>query len=128
MQPKTRADVEFRRDRRLRVPPMYTLIRVRPPGRRKYIWSGHIYDVSSTGLRFELDTPVAPGTPIDVRVTLPGAGGTTVSLSGHVVRWHDDADEPGPVRMGMAFDTFARPVDRFRLLEYLRAHAARAAA
>ena len=43
---------ESRHAARLKVPAMYTLVRVRPQGQARYCWTGHIYDVSESGMRF----------------------------------------------------------------------------
>ncbi len=110
---------ENRKDPRLKLPPMYTLIRVRPKGSKRYSWAGHIYDISTSGIRFELDAPLDPGTAVEARAILPGKNPTTVDVSGHVVRLHDDSHEQGPARMGLAIDRFHHPADRQRLLRYL---------
>jgi c-di-GMP-binding flagellar brake protein YcgR len=117
---------EQRQSLRVKLPAMYTLIRVRKPGEERYRWTGYIYDISASGMRFELDSEIEPGTPVDVRAMLPGARHTTISATGRIVRRHDDADEPGPVRMGMIFDRFAG-LNRRRLMDYLETvHAAAA--
>ncbi|MCX5658861.1 MAG: PilZ domain-containing protein [Planctomycetota bacterium] len=110
---------EARQAPRLKLPAMYTLVRVRPMGREKYIWTGFIYDVSDTGMRIELDCDLDPGTQVEVRAMLPGARQTTIHATGHIVRRHDDHDEPGPVRMGLEFDSFNHADDRMRLSAYL---------
>ena len=109
-----------RSEPRLKLPAMYTLVRVRRTGEEQYQWSGHIYDVSLAGMRFELDEPIEPGTAIDTRLILPGHRQTLLRVSGYVVRLHDD-DDPiiPPVRMGMAFDQFASAIDHHRLRDYL---------
>jgi len=109
-----------RSEPRLKLPAMYTLIRVRLTGDEQYRWSGHVYDISMAGMRFELDEPIEPGTAVDTRIMLPGHRQTLLRVSGHVVRLHDD-DEPilPPVRMGMAFDQFASTIDQYRLSSYL---------
>lgn len=110
---------ELRRYPRLKLPAMYTLIRVRPKGADRYCWAGHIYDISVSGMRFELDSAVKPGTWVEARATLPGSNPMTVRLSGRVVRLHDETGEPGPVRMSMSFDRHVRSTDRQRLSKYL---------
>lgn len=117
---------DARRAPRLKLPAMYTLLRVRPLDREKFIWTGFIYDVSDSGMRIELDAELEPGTRVEVRAMLPGANHTTIRATGHIVRRHDEANEPGPVRMGLVFDKFAQPADRERLNTYL-AHAGLAA-
>lgn len=106
---------------RVNVPAMYTLIRARVLGSTKYTWTGHIYDVSLSGVRFELDMPVEPGVMLELRGMLPGAGHTTFRCTGEVVRIHSDADQPGPVVMGLQFESFQSPMDRQRLAEYIDA-------
>ena len=104
---------------RLRLPAMYTFVRVRPKGHERYCWTGHIYDVSESGMRFEIDEQLQAGQEIEVRAMLPGASHITFNASGRVVRLHDDSDEAGPIRVGMVFDTFTRQIDRKRLVSYL---------
>lgn len=120
---------DARRSPRLRVPAAYSDVRARPKGHRRYTWTGHVYDLSASGMRFEFDEPIEPGTAIDVRLCLPGLGRRPIRLTGRVVRVdEDDAAEPGPVRMAMAFGSFHREVDAQRLEGYLAAHGRRAAA
>ena len=113
---------------RLKLPPMYTLIRVRPRGSKRFCWTGHIYDISAAGMRFELDAPLKPGTCIEVRAMLPGSQQITINVSGHIVRYHDDPDERGPIRLCMIFDAFTKPIDRDRLIDYLHNSGIRQAA
>jgi hypothetical protein len=113
-------ETDSRQAPRLKLPAMYTLIRVRPQGNKRYCWTGHIYDISASGMRFELDAPLQPGTLIEVRATLPGPNSTTVNITGRIVRYHDEPNEPGPIRMGMVIDSYTRPVDRSRLSDYLQ--------
>ena len=63
---------DLRNHPRLKVPPMYTLIRVTRRDQSEATMTGHIYDVSATGMRFELDRPIEPGTAIEARALLPG--------------------------------------------------------
>ncbi len=111
--------MDARHKPRLKLPAMYTLLRARPQGHERYCWTGHIYDVSDSGMRFELDQPLKPGTSIEVRAMLPGSRHIIFNATGHVVRLHDDRDEQGPMRMGMAFDHFVRESDHERLTTYL---------
>ena len=108
---------EGRNTPRLRLPAMYTLVRVRPAGYPKFLWTGYIYDISTSGMRFELDVVLEPGTEIEVRAMLPGTNQVTFDACGKVVRIHDD--EPGPCRMGMTFDHFRHHADRRELHAYL---------
>lgn len=103
--------------RRASLPPMYTLLRAKRPGETRYQWAGHLYDVSMSGMRFELDTALKTGEALQVRAMLPGQEHVTVRIEGRVVRMHDD--EAGPVRMGLMIDRFLGPHDRQKLEAYL---------
>lgn len=115
-----------RRHQRFVLPSMYTLIEARPLDREEFCWSGHAYDLSEGGLRFELDCPVEPGTTIALRIQLPGA--TTLRYAerrpvyafANVV-WieEEDLDQSGPVRMACVFKRFVLPGDLDRLRERL---------
>ena len=115
---------ETRQQPRLRIPAAYSVVRVRPAEDSAaesddYVWSGHIYDVSLSGMRFELDDPLDPGTRVDVRGLLPGSAHVQFRATGRVVRYHDEGPEPGPTRMGMVFEHFSTRTDEHRLREYL---------
>lgn len=119
---------EVRHEPRLKLPAMYTLLRARHPGDTRYRWTGYIYDISVTGMRFELDEALEPGTEIEVRGMLPAGKHTTFRASGRVVRIHDDEEmRVGPVRMAMNFDAFIRENERERLVDYLQTSGLRAA-
>jgi c-di-GMP-binding flagellar brake protein YcgR len=105
---------------RVKLPPMYTLVRVKPEGAERYRWTGYIYDISSGGMRFELVAPVDPGIRLEVKAMLPGNLHTTIRAKGTVVRIHDDDNLPGPTRMGMMFDSFVED-DKTKLEDYLDA-------
>lgn len=119
--------VEGRDQPRLKLPAMYTYVRARRRGDQRYRWTGHVYDISESGMRLELDEPIEFGTEVEVRAMLPGREHIVVEASGRIVRFHDEIEEPGPVRMGMMFDTFTRHLDRQRLTHYLDAGLQRAA-
>ncbi|MEO0513968.1 MAG: PilZ domain-containing protein [Planctomycetota bacterium] len=119
---------EARRQPRLKIAAMYSLVRVRPVGADRYCWTGHIYDVSLSGMRFELDEPLEPGTEIEVRGILPGQDHITFRAAGKIVRFHDDEPEMGPTRMGMVFEHFHSEVDQDRLTDYLGDHGLKIAA
>lgn len=127
---------EQRTSPRFKLPPMYTLLRARPeqaaspdeldqPSR--YPWTGHVYDISTAGMRFELDHALPAGARLEVRVLLPGQGHHAFRAVGSVIRLHDDADEPGPMRMGMTFDRFADEADQRLLAGYLQSSRLQAA-
>lgn len=108
---------EHRRQPRTKVPAMYTLVRARVAGEQRYRWTGHIYDISLDGMRFELDETVEPGTRIEFRAMLPGQSQVMFRAVGQVVRLHDG--DAGPARMGMRFERFTSLIDQRRLRDYL---------
>jgi hypothetical protein len=112
--------INRRKYERLRLQPMYTpLTLCRLDNQR--VLEGHSYDISEGGLQFELDEPVAAGTPVAIEIALPRAGRrpTTIEVLGSVV-WADES-EPGPVRMAVEIKSFALPEDRDSLRQYLGA-------
>lgn len=108
---------------RIKVPAMYTLIRARVQGSTRYNWTGHIYDVSLGGVRFELDMPIEVGTELEIRGMLPGSGHTTFRAVGRVARVHTEEGDHGPAIMGLQFESFQSPMDRHRLAQYIDARA-----
>jgi len=119
MTPQVQSVAEARQHPRLKLPAMYTLVRVRPRGQTRYRWTGYAYDVSASGLRFELDERLDTGAEVDVRVLLPGRQHVVFNALGRIVRLHDDDGTPGPVRMGLTFDQFPQESERQRLHAYL---------
>lgn len=96
---------------------MYTQIEVKAPGDDSYSLTGHAYDISLGGMRFELDQPIEPGTLIEVRIELPGSNAfwaqhqpNLIGATAHVV-WaeQDDIEDGGSVRMACVFREFADP-------------------
>ncbi|MBY0112050.1 MAG: PilZ domain-containing protein [Phycisphaerales bacterium] len=111
-----------RRFERFALRPMYTPVAVRLMDNEHFTLEGHAYDISEGGIRFELDHPIAPGTPIAMQITLPTnqgdiGPGRSVFVMGNVV-WIDDS-EPGPVQMALVITRFVRLGDRERLLKRL---------
>lgn len=116
--------INRRRFERFEVRPMYTPIAVRLLSEPEFTRQGHAYDVSEGGAQFELDAPIAPGTPVEVRLALPAPDGGgeeehSVTVRGNVVWVSEDPDEPGPVRLAAAFHAFAAAADRARFLGVL---------
>jgi len=130
MSPTPQPAAEARRFPRLALPAMYTFLRARlsDDDETNYPWAGHIYDISHSGMRFEIDHALPSGIEITVRAMLPGPDQTTITATGRVVRIHDDDDLPGPIRMGMTFDRFENAWDRRRLEDYLAGRGLRQAA
>ncbi len=114
------ARAESRAFPRHALPAMYTHVRVRVEGEAGFTRAGYIYDVSLSGMRFELDQALAPGTAIEARCMLPGQPHVMFTVAGRVVRHHDAEDTLfGPTRLGMVFESFRRSTDRMRLEAYL---------
>ncbi len=108
---------------RFRLHPMYTRVVVSPAARaaggaaglaNASPLEGHAYNISITGVRFELDEELPIGTAVDIELFLPGEP-RTVRASGRVVRLFDSDDDPGPRRMAVHFSDFASAADRARL-------------
>ncbi len=106
---------------RFALAPMYTPINARLLENEEYTLEGHAYNISEGGVQFELDHPIAPGTPVALQITLPTGTdsadigpGRSVFVFANIV-WIDE-EEPGPVRMAAVFTRFARLGDRERLL------------
>ncbi len=117
---------ERRRFPRYLLPSMYTGVEVRPLDSDKFQWQGHAYDISESGMRFEVDEPIDPGTQIAVRIDLPGSQSLAISERRPVyaladVVWveQEDVEARGPVRMACSFKRFIIPGDRQRLRDRL---------
>lgn len=103
--------IEQRQTERFRLEPMLTSVEVTRAGGMPA--DGHAYDISETGLRFELDEPVPAGEFVSVTLQWPGAG-PAIQVDGEVVWVHLAEDDPGPRRMGVRF-TSVEPAMRARL-------------
>lgn len=124
--------INRRKHERFIVPPMYTPICVRLLDDSNTTLDGHAYDVSESGIQFELDDAIPPGTPVAVQIMLPPGAehgpGRSIFVIANVVWLTADPDEPGPRRMAAVFSSFARLGDRERLIRHLvRSRFARAA-
>lgn len=111
---------ERRQSSRLKLAPMYTMIRVRAVADHEKKLSGHIYDVSDSGLRFELDDALPIGQTVEFNALLPGKQHTAITGRGRVVRHHNPDNDPGPVRMGLAFEHFTDKAEEQKLVTYLK--------
>ncbi len=118
---------------RFQLEPMYTPLAMSAGDDESFANEGHAYDISEGGVRFEAEQPVAPGTRVLLRITLPNLNdheleaNRTVLVSANVV-WLEDEDEPGPYKMAAIFTHFARAGDRERLLRQFATGRYRAAA
>lgn len=120
--------VDRRVQARFRVNPGYTPVELRVHPEERFSMSGHIYDISEGGVRFELDFPVPAGSAVSLKIDLPvhlleSGGdigpGRAVFVTGNVV-WCD-TDEPGPARMAVAITRYDRAGDRERLIRAMTA-------
>lgn len=109
---------EQRQHPRLKLPIGYAAVRVRRDRQRSFSTAGHAYDLSWSGVRFELDAPIPVGEPIEMELTLPGDRSHPVRLRAICVR-HQDPEEVGPVRMAAAIVDLPSDVDREALADYL---------
>jgi hypothetical protein len=108
---------ERRQHERYVLPHMYTAMAIiHSRALRLERLEGHAYDISESGIRFELDEPLPPGEEIAFQLELP-AGAGTVSGTGRVVRLFDELDDPGPRRMAIAITRYNTCDDRIRLLD-----------
>lgn len=106
-----------RRDaNRITVTPAYSSVAVVPQGGGEPL-AGHIYDISEKGLRFEVDRALPVGTSIDLELLVPPE--ESIRVTARIVRVYDEADDPGPRRMGAEFTGFSSPGDEARLDELL---------
>ena len=108
-----------RRFERFALPAAYTAVAVRPMAGRRSL-NGHAYDISESGVRFELDRALPLGAAVEIKITLPGPEETerTVAARARVIWVEQDEEEPGPVRMAAAFHGL-EAADRERLLAAL---------
>lgn len=113
---------ERRQHERYLLPSMYTAIDIRTGDAEDFSLSGHAYDLSVGGMRFELDEALEPGTEVCVRITLPGAEHLRplhrkpiYALASVVWIEPDDLESGGPVRMACVFKAFLQLGDEDRL-------------
>ncbi len=116
---RTDADAaDARRHPRKPLPAGYADVRVRRAGQPHFQLTGHAYDISRGGVRFELDEPLECGEQVEIEVRLPEARRRPIRARGVMVRLHE-ADEVGPVRMGLQFTALDSSADRAALDRYL---------
>jgi c-di-GMP-binding flagellar brake protein YcgR len=97
---------------------MYTAVTARRGHASIAKLQGHVYDISASGVRIELDEALQPGECVVLDLDLPGAA-TSVHASASVVWVNDPHDDPGPRRMALRFTSFSDGADRDRLIDYL---------
>ena len=104
---------------RLKLQPMYThIVATRSQEAGCAGMHGHVYDISNSGLRMELDEPLPTGEIIDLQIDLPGLQ-QAISATGDIVWVHSSEDDPGPTRMALKFKQFGSAADQLRLRRFL---------
>lgn len=99
---------------------MYTLLRAGPVEGEGFCWMGRAYDISATGLRFELDQELRPGQALNLRVLLPGRRRQIrLGAEGHVVRVHHPQLGNGRTCLALQFDRFKESEHQERLARYV---------
>lgn len=79
---------------------------------------GHVYDMSESGIRLELDEALEVGAQVIFQVQLPMGYGPVTGTA--VVVWINDADDdPGPRRCALHIRDYLTPADHARLVGYL---------
>lgn len=97
---------------RFPVKPAYSSVAVTPNDGTERL-TGHVYDISEKGLRFEVDRALPVGSAIELELIVPPE--ESIRVTARVVRVYDEADDPGPRRMGAEFIGFSSPGDEARL-------------
>jgi hypothetical protein len=75
---------------------------------------GHVYNLSATGIRLELDEALAVGKQVEVDFFFAGIL-KAIHFTGVVTRVFDEIDDPGPRRMGIEIQSFASDTDELRM-------------
>ena len=75
---------------------------------------GHVYNLSATGIRLELDEALAVGKQVEVDFFFAGIL-KAIHFTGVVTRVFDEIDDPGPRRMGIEIQNFASDSDELRM-------------
>ncbi len=121
--PVSPSPVDHRRYPRKSLPIGYAQVRVRLPGQHRFSLTGHAYDISLSGIRFELDQPLPLGKSIDMQLRLPCSHDLPqhpIRAKARCVRLHDtDEIGHGPVRMGACFIDLPKSTGQRQLAAYL---------
>lgn len=111
---------ERRSSPRLRLPMMYTLLRAGPVSSNGFCWTGRAYDISASGMRFEVDGELRPGDVLNLRVLLPGRKRQLrLRVQGEVIRIHHPQLANGRACLAINFDRFLQPQKQDRLRRYV---------
>lgn len=113
-----------RLNQRFTLPSMYSRVTVRLTEEADFTREGHAYDISAGGVRFELDEPIEPGSPVAIRIDLPESSVERSTERRGLfafarVVWVQWDDEPGPYRMAAVFTEFPSAADGLLLEERL---------
>lgn len=108
----TEAKMNRRDANRVSVTAAYSSVAVTAEGSSEPL-NGHVYDISEKGLRFEVDRALPIGSSIELELIVPPE--ESIRVTARVVRVFDEADDPGPRRMGAEFTGFVTAEDEARL-------------
>ena len=104
---------------RFTVPPMYSSVTARgADDPAAPALQGHAYDLSESGVRIELDEPLASGQSVSLHLGLPFSD-ARIHARADVVWINGADDDPGPRRMALRFTGFLSESDHDRLVSYL---------
>ncbi|MEM7628597.1 MAG: PilZ domain-containing protein [Planctomycetota bacterium] len=118
--------VNRRRHERFNLAPGYTAITVRLAGDEVFTLEGYAYDISESGVRFEVDRPLEAGTRVSIQIDLPQGvigcaddigPGRSVFVTGNVV-WCDVDDDVRTIA-AVAITRYDRAGDKERLMRRL---------
>lgn len=114
-----------RRYARFVLDPGYAPVSIRLLDSDRFDIEANALDLSETGIRFESDRPIEPGSAVAMQITLPADAhddpgpGRSIFVFANIVWLADDEDElaAGFARQAAVFTRFARAGDRERLLK-----------
>jgi len=111
--------LDRRQCERFTMPHQYTAITVHPAGSMTLCpLHGHVYDISESGIRLELDEPLDIGSEVSFQVQLPMGHGTVTGQAA-VVWVNSQDDDPGPRRCALYIRSFLSATDQSRLTNYI---------
>lgn len=114
-----RNTVNRRQHERFIMPHQYTPVTVHRSGCMSLGGlEGHVYDVSESGIRLELDEPLHVGSQVIFQLQLP-LGHGPVTGTAAVVWVNDQNDDPGPRRCALHIRDYLTAADHARLVGYI---------
>ncbi|RNC81040.1 MAG: PilZ domain-containing protein [Phycisphaera sp.] len=117
--------INRRKHDRFTLSPMYSRVTMRMLDQDEFHFEGHAYDISESGLKFEMDRPVEVGSNVMLRIDLPldihglpptGSKNRYIEVLARIA-WLDEEDiEVGPAKMAAEFLRFVHFGDKERLI------------